>query len=491
MRARTSRLLALATSSSGSPGGPGQQWGPPAAPSPWGPPAPPWGQPAPAPPIAPVSPAGGFASQPGKEGERSAGPDGYGHPDGYGQPDHTSRVPTPPRGRRHAPLTYVVVLVATALVSGGVGATIALAASGSTTASLPSAVESAPPLSPQHGLSVQAIAARVDAATVDITASGSPAGPDEGTGMVLTPSGVVLTNNHVIDGSTELTAQVDGAGRTYDAVVLGTDATKDVALLQLKDASGLPTVTIGNSSSVAVGDQVVAIGNALAIPGPETVTTGIISATDRSVAVSDPSSGLTEDLSGLLQTSAAINPGNSGGPLVDSDGDVIGMDTAAAGSTSDGTSANNVGFAIPINTAMAIARQVMAGKATATVQIGTPAILGVGDLMTVACAEGQDGCAGLGVPTFGFPFGGYIPYSSPVRAGAVVGEVEQGTPAASAGLETGDVVTEVDGRPVSGPDQLAADLRGGKVGQKVTLSWVDQNGSRQSATVYLVQGPNV
>ena len=213
--------------------------------------------------------------------------------------------------------------------------------------------------------------------------------------MILTSSGTVLTNNHVIDGSMTLKAQVDGSGTSYTATVLGTDATDDVALLQLHGRSDFKTVTIGDSSAIKVGDQVVAIGNALALPGQETVTSGIISATKRSISVSNPSTGLSEDLSDMFQTSAPINPGNSGGPLVDSAGHVIAMNTAVAATTSSGQSASNVGFAIPINQAMAIARLIYAGKASATVQIGPHAIMGV-EVTSVPCAEGQDGCTGLG-----------------------------------------------------------------------------------------------
>ena len=213
--------------------------------------------------------------------------------------------------------------------------------------------------------------------------------------MVLTASGTVLTNNHVVAGSTTLRAQVDGSGSAYTATVLGTDSTDDVALLQLHGGDHFKTVTIGDSGAVGVGDQVVAIGNALALPGQETVTNGIISATKRKISVSDPTTGLSENLSGLFQTSAAINPGNSGGPLVDSAGHVIGMNTAQAASAGSGQGASNVGFAIPINQAMAIARLIYAGKASATVEIGPHAIMGV-EVTSVACAEGQDGCTGLG-----------------------------------------------------------------------------------------------
>jgi S1-C subfamily serine protease len=352
----------------------------------------------------------------------------------------------------------------------------------------------AAPLTPasSQGLNVGAIAKRVEPATVDITANG-PDGQDEGTGMVLTPSGIVLTNNHVIDGSTVVTAQVDGTGKSYPVTVLGTDATDDVALLKL-NGGDFRTVTIGNSSAITVGDQVVAVGNALALSGSETVTNGIISATDRSVSVEDQSTGLTENLEGLFQTSAPINPGNSGGPLVDSAGQVIGINTAEASSTGSGEPASNVGFAIPINKAMDIARQIQAGKASATVDIGTHPVMGV-EVTTVACAEGQDDCTPLGsaspsgtTPFIGQPSSGY---TAPVGKGAVVSEVLQGFPAQAAGLAVGDVITSCNGAAITSPSDLVAHLSHLKVGSKVTVGWVTDNGSQGSATVTLAASPNL
>ena len=207
--------------------------------------------------------------------------------------------------------------------------------------------------------SVASIAASVDPAVVSITSqitvTESPFGSGfgeteteevEGSGMIVTSSGEVVTNNHVIAGATSITVKIGGGSKTYRATVIGTDASKDVALLQIAGVSGLPTVTFGNSAQVQVGDSVVAIGNALALGSTPTVTTGIVSAENRTITAENDSGG-TETLTGLLQTDAAINPGNSGGPLVDSAGQVIGMDTAAASSEETGTSAQDIGFAIP------------------------------------------------------------------------------------------------------------------------------------------------
>lgn len=462
----------------GWPGGPGDQWGPGSA---HGQTArgPHWGAP-------------GSHDVPGEP----PGPGPWatmGPPPGPGTSQPTDRP-----HRRRSGLLIGSALVATALVAGGAGAGIALALqpSSSTTASdLPTSqpVPSAGASNGTQGLNVSSIAARVEPAVVDITANG-PNGTDEGTGMVLTPSGLVLTNNHVIAGSMTLSAQVNGTGRKYTATVVGADPTDDVALLQLHGGSGFKTVAIGDSSKVTVGTPVVAIGNALALAGPETVTDGIISATSRSINVGDPSTGATENLNGVFQTTAPINPGNSGGPLLNSYAQVIGMNTAAASSSGSNASASNVGFAIPINHAMAIARQVQAGKSSSTVFIGAHAIMGV-TVENVACAEGkQPGCYPLGSSGLGgfggLPFG-YGTYNAPVTKGAVVAAVAQGSPAASAGIAVGDVITKVDGRSVANLPDLVAIMRGEKVGKAVRVAWVTTTGSTRTATLRLVAGPNV
>jgi S1-C subfamily serine protease len=401
---------------------------------------------------------------------------------------------TPPGRRRRRSWAWAAVLAATVLVAGGAGAGIALAVSnnrtsgGSRSLALPSTGKSGPLSSNAQPLNVRSIASDVSPATVDLVAKGS-SGQDEGTGMVLTPSGLVLTNNHVIDGSTDVTAQVDGKGRTYEAAVLGTDAEDDVALLQMKGGSNFKTVVVGDSAGITVGDPVVAIGNALGLPGPETVTNGIISATGRSITVGDPSSGLTEYLKDMLQSSAAINPGNSGGPLVDAAGRVIGMNTAEEPGSGSGQSASNVGFAIPINAAMSIARQIEVGKRSATVQIGAHAIMGV-EVESVTCAEGGDGCTALGNSSAFGLFGGGS-YTAPVSKGAVVAGVEPGDPAQAAGLAAGDVIISVNGARINSPDGLTGFMNFQKVGEKATVQWVDPKGQRRSATLNLVQGPNV
>ncbi len=163
--------------------------------------------------------------------------------------------------------------------------------------------------------------------------------------MIVTSSGEVVTNNHVVSGATSITVVLNGVTTSRPATVIGTDSTDDIALLRIQGATNLPTVTFANSSSVSVGDGVVSIGFALGLTGEPTVTTGIISAEGRTITATDSSGTSSESLTGLLQTDAAISSGDSGGPLIDSSGLVIGMDTASA--TSDASStAQNVGFAI-------------------------------------------------------------------------------------------------------------------------------------------------
>src|SRR5580700_502827 len=194
----------------------------------------------------------------------------------------------------------------------------------------------------------------------------------EGTGFVIDAAdGLVLTNNHVIDGATSVTITPVLSGRPYSARVVGYDPSDDVALLQFQGATGLKSVAIDSSSQLAVGTPVLAIGNEAGQGGPPTIAPGIISGLDRTIEASDEISDTSETLHGMMQTSADIRPGDSGGPLAGADGRVIGIDTAAGGNT------DYSGYAIPIDQAMPIARQIEAGRQDARVQIGLPAFLGV------------------------------------------------------------------------------------------------------------------
>ena len=217
-----------------------------------------------------------------------------------------------------------------------------------------------------HPTDVQAVLAKVEPAVVAIDSqSGGSSGSGDfveaaGTGMILTPDGEVLTNNHVVAGATSVTVTLFGQTKALPAHVLGTDPGVDVALVQIDHASDLPTVRLGDSSKTRVGDSVLAIGNALALAGGPSVTEGIVSAENRTLSAENDS-GQTENLTGLLQTDAAINPGNSGGPLVDSDAQVVGMNTAVASSSSGNAPTQNIGFAITVDSVKPLLAQLRQG----------------------------------------------------------------------------------------------------------------------------------
>ena len=193
--------------------------------------------------------------------------------------------------------------------------------------------------------------------------------------MVLSSDGEILTNNHVIDGATKITVTVVSTGKSYAAEVVGTDPTADVAVLKLKDASGLAVARIGDSSTVNIGDTVIAAGNAGGVGGAPTVARGTVLGLDQAITASDPNGSNAEQLTGLIEVNAAVQPGESGGPLYNAAGQVVGMNTA--GSSARRRSASTDNYAIPINTALAVAHEIESGKASSTITIGTPGFLGV------------------------------------------------------------------------------------------------------------------
>jgi len=327
-------------------------------------------------------------------------------------------------------------------------------------------------------LNAQALAAKVDPGVVDITAqlkySNATA---EGTGMIISPNGLVLTNNHVIDQSTSVTAQLVVSGKTYSAQVVGYDASDDVALLQLQGATGLKTVSLADSGQVKVGQAVLALGNAGGRGGLPSTAQGTISGLNRTIQASDNGASTQETLHGMLQTNAPIQQGDSGGPLVNSDGKVIGMNTAAntSGFGQDQSGATT-GFAIPINHAVTIANQISAGHASATVHIGLAGFIGI----NVANASDPSGCPADG--GFGGGFSGGTPA---VNSGALVCTVIPGTPAASGGLTTGDVITSINGQSVGTSDDLTKMLASDHPGDQLAIVYVDQNGTKHNTSLTL------
>jgi S1-C subfamily serine protease len=288
-----------------------------------------------------------------------------------------------------------------------------------------------------------------------------------GTGMVLTASGEVLTNNHVVDGATTIRVVVPGTGRSYAATVVGYDRTEDVAVLRLKGASNLATVST-DTSPLAIGQAVTALGNA---GGAGTLTSapGSVTGLGKSIVASDES-GVSERLTGLIETDAGLQPGDSGGPLLDAGGDVVGMDTAASAGFGFQSASSTDAYAIPIARALAIARQIESGKASATVHIGATAFLGV----EVRAVE-----------TTGDGYG----YGRAATGASLIAGVVGGGPADRAGLVAGDVITAIDGRTVTTPTVITSVLQTKKPGMRVTIRYVDQVGTAHSVAVELGSGP--
>jgi putative serine protease PepD len=311
--------------------------------------------------------------------------------------------------------------------SGATATTAPAAGSGSSSAPLAGAA-----------LDVKGILAKVEPSVVDIVAS-SRRGTGEGTGIIISPDGYILTNAHVVAGASTVSVATAGTSKALSATVIGADEAHDVALLKLDNASGLPAAELGRSSDVRVGEDVVAIGNALGLRGDPTVTRGIVSALNRTV----------ENLTGMIQTDAAINPGNSGGPLVNSAGQVIGINTAVA---ADG--AQNIGFAIPIDKAKALGDQLKTGQGPAPT-----AFLGVS---TTETSDGSDG--------------------------AQVVQLVAGGPAQQAGIAVGDLIVTFDGKPVGSADGLSGLVQARQPGDTVKVV-IERNGSSRTISVTLGSKP--
>jgi len=331
-----------------------------------------------------------------------------------------------------------------------------------------------------------AIANNEDPAIVDVTSTlAGQGGEAAGTGMILTSTGEILTNNHVIEGSDSITVKVSNGDRTYPAQVLGTDVVDDVALIQAEGASGLPTITLGNSSQLAVGDAVVAIGNAYNKPGAPTVTSGAITGLNRAISVRSDL-GANEQLSDLVETNAQLEPGNSGGPLFDATGQVIGMNTAAAqGNIPQG--GTNDGYAIPVNDALTIVHQIETGRSNGNVsagQTGQEGFLGV-DVSDGGSGGGGFG-GGFGDGGFGGGGGGRFGNSGGGGGtGVVVSNVQSGSPADTAGLAQGDEIVSVDGQSITSANQLTQIISTKHPGDSVKIVWIDGSGDQQSASVRL------
>jgi S1-C subfamily serine protease len=316
--------------------------------------------------------------------------------------------------------------------------------------------------------SLAALAAKVDPVVVDINTVLNGSGSAAGTGVILTSTGEVLTNNHVVSGSTSITVTIAGHSGTYTAHVVGVDPTKDVALIQIEGVSGLPTATLADSSTLQVGEPIVAFGNALGQGGTPTETAGSVVALNQSLTASDGTG--SELLTGMVQIDSSISPGDSGGPVVNSAGQVVGMITAGQ-SAGRMSTATTVGFAIPTNTALTVVNQIRSGQASSEVILGQVGYLGVQvtDLTPNIAAQ-------LGLSS---------------TSGVLVTGVVAGSPAEGAGIGRYAVITAAAGMSIDSSATLGTALHSHKPGDQVAVTWVDSNGTSQTATVTLTTGPAI
>ena len=419
---------------------------------------------------------------------------GYPHSAPYSQ----YPMPEPPRPRRGR---HFLGITATAAVAIAVGAGSALAIQQVSGHSANGAADTSTTV-----LSSAQVASRVDPSLVDVTSTlGYQEATAKGTGIVLSSDGLILTNNHVINGATSITVTDIGNGKTYKATVVGYDESHDIAVLRASGASGLTVATFGDSSTVGVGNTVVALGNAEGLDGTPSVAPGTVVALDQSITASDESSGTSEQLSGLIESNAGIEPGDSGGPLVNDHGQIIGVDTAASSGyefsgnggndgngfgggfggfgssgngsegtgsegTGDSTGSTTQGYTIPIDEALSIAKQIEAGSDSGSVHIGATAFIGV----EIDSSQGSQ--SGLGS-------------SEGDSEGVEIAGASSGSPAASIGLTQGDVITAIAGTAVGSGTSIEQVLEGYHPGDKVSISWTDIDGESHTATVTLATGP--
>jgi S1-C subfamily serine protease len=318
------------------------------------------------------------------------------------------------------------------------------------------------PTNPSTGsLNADAIAAKVDPAIVDInTVVGSSQAA--GTGMIISSTGEILTNNHVVDGSTSIQVTIAGHSQPYSAHLIAADPSADIAVIKVDGLTGLPTVSFASSSSVHVGDAVVALGNALGRGGAPSVSQGSIVALDQTITASEGGTK-SEQLSGMIQSDATIYPGDSGGPLVNSSGQVIGMITAG-NVQGFRSSASNVNYAIASDTILGVVNQVRSGQTSASIIYGQVGFIGVSVQTLDAAAASQ-----LGLN---------------VSSGALVVSVQSGSPAAGAGIARNSVITSVGGTAITSIDSLGTAIRAHKPGERVSVTWVNASGTH-TATLTL------
>jgi serine protease Do len=286
---------------------------------------------------------------------------------------------------------------------------------------------------------------------------GSGSGKGVGTGFIVQQDGVIVTNFHVVEGAVKITVSLPQPdGRDFQAHVIGSDSQHDLAVLDV-DATGLPTVALGRSFDLQLGERVVALGYALALPGGPTVTSGIVSSLERTIQVQDDNAGITRTYQDVVQTDAAINPGNSGGPLIDLNGAVVGIDSAGS------QNAQNIGFAIAIDAAKSLISQSILHPKAAVAYLG---------VTTETVTNGLASQFGLSV-----------------TSGALVVGISPGGPAEKAGISEGDVIVRFDGKAVPSSDELGNLIQQHKPGDKVSVVVALQSGGQQTLDVTLATRP--
>ena len=371
---------------------------------------------------------------------------------------------TPPTDSVWNRVAAFLVLIAVVAAAGGAGIGWSLArvvtgnhpVAQATPSTLPESpitqVTPSPNTSNNGNRGTEAIANKVRPAIVDInTTLGN--GQAAGTGMIISSTGEILTNNHVVNGSSSISVNIEGRSGGYSAHVVGVNVSQDVAVIQIDASiSRLPTVTFADSSTLQVGDSVVAVGNALGRGGVPPATEGNVTALNQTITASEGRSS-AETLSGMIQSDAPIYEGDSGGALVNTSGQVVGMITAgqAQGFRS---AASDVGYSVSSNTAVREVNRIRAHEQAADLTYGQVGYLGV----SVQDATGS---------------------------GALVVGVQSGSPAASAGLTAGSVITKIGGITVTSSDSLGTAIRSHRPGDRVSVSWTTQAGTTRSATVTL------
>jgi S1-C subfamily serine protease len=422
----------------------------------------------------------------------------------------------PPRRRSgRTVLSHLAVAVLAAGTAAGVTLGLDHPAAGHPAAPSPGTAAAPPPAGAPGSMAagtVQRVVNKVEPGLVVIsTTQQYNSVAAAGTGMVIGSGGLVLTNNHVIAAATKITVTSIATGKSYPATVAGYDKSADIAVLRLRGASGLPAVPLGSSTAVRAGEQVVALGNA---EGQGTIipAAGTVTAIGQTITAADQGgTASSETLHGMIQTNAHIVAGDSGGPLANSAGQVIGMNTA--GNTVSLTEQQVTGFAIPISTALAIARQITAGHPSTAVTIGYPPFLGIFTGAGTSAdpqiqAQQQQASSGFGGGFGGF--GGFNGFASPPSApacytsntslavpasiapassGTLIDGVICGSPAATAGITAGSVITAINGQPAGSPSQVTSTLGRERPGATLSLTWVTPAGQHVTRSIRLGAGP--